>query len=203
MNLFRLPDREKTTNELTRRYEEALRKAEKGIHDDEEAQQFVSLLAHYVYYIKKADVTQRAIKELFDQQELIAGDEILVEEADKIIAQMKIDRGKLVSYAKKKKINVEAYQFREGVQQITGDMEFSFYLHLLDQFLKRPSDQQSISEVPKEIGHLLSMNFSAQNLGGETKALQKMRAGYRKVQNEFARCKAYTLIICVSRITEL
>lgn len=186
-NVFGLPNRTKIINELTRRYDEVVRIAERGIHNDDEAQQFISILAHYVYYVKKTGLTQEAVDALFAQQELLAGDKALIDEAEKIIPQMKKDRNKLVRYARSKNINVDAYEFREGMQQITGEMEFSFYLSHLDSFLNLPEDQQLVSQVPNNISQLLSLNFVAQNQGGETRALKQMRADYQETMNEYSK----------------
>jgi len=186
MKLPAFPDRPKVTNELSRRFDEVQRRSEKGINNDEEAQQFISLLAHYVQYVKENDLTKQAVERLFKRRDLLAGDKVLIEEADKIIEQMKEDRAKLISYAKRKGISTDNYQFQNG-QMITGEIEFSFNLKHLNDYLDLPSDQQLISELPRSIGDLLSMNFVAQQQGGETKALKAMRQKYLDIQNEYSK----------------
>jgi hypothetical protein len=185
MKVFRLPNRPKLANELTRRYEEAIRHAENGVSDDEEATQFISLLAHYIQYVKKNDLTKAATEELFVQKELMSSDEKLVKEAEEIIEQMKKDRAKLIRYAKSKNISTDNYQFKNA-QMITGDIEFAYNLtHLNDDFLNLPDDQQYITELPRAISHLLSMNWVAQNQGGETKKLGEMRKYYLELQTTY------------------
>ncbi|HSX35724.1 MAG TPA: hypothetical protein VLH84_02210 [Patescibacteria group bacterium] len=186
---LRLPNRDKTISELARRYDEAIRKSERGIHNDEEARQFISLLAHYVYYVKNSDLTKSAIESLFKQRELLAGDQALVDEADQIIVKMKIDRGKLVRYAQRRNIDVGRFEFNtDGVdRRITADMEPSYYLTLLNDFLNLPSDQQFIGNVPREISHLRSVIFALQMLSSGSRSLNAMRDEYRQVHTDYER----------------
>lgn len=184
-----MPNRDKVINELTRRYEEVLKKSESGIHDDEEAQQFISLVAHYVNYVKKNELTQDAMTAMFNRKEALAGDQALIDEADNIIAQLKKDRNKVVKFANKKGIDTSPYQFdTHGVtQQITLDKEVSFNLSLLDSYLKLPSDQQRVSDLPSQISHFRSMVFATIQLAGETSILKKMRTDYSDTHDEFAK----------------
>jgi hypothetical protein len=187
MKTIHLPNRDKIINELTRRYEECLHKAEKGIHDDEEAQQFISLLAHYVYYVKNNPLTTRSIKDLFSHQEIIAGDKVLIEKADTIIEEMKQDRNKIVRYARRKGVNIPTYEFIDGARQLSPIEGLSFHLHFLDQFLNLPSNQQQVGEVPRRIGELTSINLDVQSLGGNSKAMEHMRKRYIEVSNQYAK----------------
>lgn len=182
-----LPNRTKLKNELTRRYEEASRFSEKGIHNDEDAQQFINTLAHYVYYVKKNPLTQQAIEKLFKEQKALADDAKIILEAEKIIEELKTDRGRLVRIARSKGINTDEYEFRDGVQQITGDMEFSFYITQLNSFLDRDPDAQLTSEVPGAISNLLSMVFAIRQLSGNTRTLQKIQDDYRKTSSEYTK----------------
>lgn len=184
MKWFKLPNRTKIINELTRRYDEAIRHAENGVSDDEAATQFLSLLAHYMQYVKKNDLTKGAVEDLFKQKELLASDAELVKEADEIIEQMKKDRTSLIRYAKSKNISTDNYEFKNG-QQITGDIEFSYYLTHLNDYLNLPSDEQSIADLPRAMSHLLSMNFVAQQQGGETKKMREMRQKYLDLQTAY------------------
>lgn len=186
MRFFAIPDRTKITNELSRRFDEVQRRSEKGISNDEEAQQFISLLAHYVQYVKENELTKQAVERMFKRRDILASDQALIDEAEKIIEEMKIDRAKLIRFAKSKGISTDNYQFRNG-QTITGEIEFSFNLNHLNGYLDLPSDQQLISDLPRSIGDLLSMNFVAQQQGGETKSLKEMRQKYRDIQNSYSK----------------
>ena len=184
-----LPNRDKATNELTRRYEEVLRKSESGIHNDEEAQQFISLVAHYINYVKRNKLTQDAVSALFKNKEALASDQVLIDEADKIIAQLKIDRDKVARYANRHNIDTGRYQFdTSGVaQQITLDKEVSFNLSFLDDYLNLPSDQQRVSDLSSQIGHFRSMVFAVAQLANETKTLKKLKTDYLDISNDFAK----------------
>jgi len=186
---MKLPNRDKATNELTRRYEEVLRKSEIGIHNDEEAQQFISLIAHYVNYVKKNKLTEKAITVMYSHKEELAGDQVLIDEADKIIAQLKNDRNKVVRFANRHEIDTSRFEFdTSGVaQQITLDKEVSFNLNFLDDYLNLPSDQQQVSQLPRQIGHFQSMIFAVTQLASETPTLKKLRAEYSTISNEFAK----------------
>jgi hypothetical protein len=162
-----------------------LRKSEAGVHNEEEAQQFISLVAHYVNYIKKSKLTQNAIAAMFKHKEALAGDKVLVDEADKIIEQMKLDTKKVVRYAKSKSINVDAYQFQEGGRSFTPEESLSFHLSMLNQFLALPSDEQFIGEVPRQISNLRSVLFEAQDIGGNNKTIEKMRTSYSELSSEY------------------
>jgi hypothetical protein len=186
---MKLPNRDKAVNELARRYEEVLRKSESGIHNDEEAQQFIALIAHYINYVKKNQLTQNAISALFKNKETLASDQVLIDEADKIIAQLKKDRDKVVKFAARHDIDTGPYQFdTSGVaQQITLDKEVSFNLSSLDNYLKLPSDQQRVSELPNQIGNFRSMLFATAQLASETKMLKKLKSDYIDISEDFAK----------------
>lgn len=185
--MMELPNREKTVKELTRRYDEVIHKADTGLHDDQDAQQFISLVAHYINYVRSTKLTKDAIDALFSQQEKLAGDKVLIEEAEKIIIQLQKDRDKVVRYAKKKGIDVGVYQFDTSgsAQQITLDKEPSFYLTFLDDYLKLPSDQQEVSQLPSNLSRLRSIVFAVSTIAGDTKMLEKLRTDYQIISSEF------------------
>lgn len=184
---MRIRDREKTTSELTRRYEEVRRKAEAGIHNDKEAEQFVSLIAFYLNYVKKQRLTKAALASLKIDQAKLTDEATLIKEAEKIIDQMKIDRDTLVGYAVRRDVSIERYEFDLSgrTQQITGDKEVSFYLTFLDDYLNKPSDQQLISELPGQIGRLQSIIFALNQLPRPTAKLKELHDQYRDVSGEY------------------
>lgn len=186
MKWNKLPNRTKIVSELSRRYEEVLRRAENNVTNDEEATQFLTLLAHYMEYVKKNEITKDATAKLFKQKDLLASDAVLIKEAEDIIEQLNIDKAVLVRFAKSKNIKTDNYKFKNG-QRITGDIEFSYYLNHLDEYLDLPSDAQSISDIPRTISNLLSMNFIAQTQGSKTKKLTEMRNKYIELQNEYSK----------------
>lgn len=187
MRELQMPNRDKTTNELTRRYEEVLRKSDGGIHNDEDAQQFISLVAHYVYYVKKSNLTQKAVTKLLAQHELLASDKVIVDEAEKLINQLAKDRKRVVAFAKKHGINTGIYEFNTtGVaQQITKDKEVSFHLTFLDTYLNLPSDQQLVSELPQQFSRLESIIFAITQQVAETKMLKDLRSNYKVISKDF------------------
>ncbi|HEU5004737.1 MAG TPA: hypothetical protein VFT49_01480 [Candidatus Saccharimonadales bacterium] len=186
---MKLPNRDKIINELTRRYEEVLRRSESRLKNDEDARQFISLIAHYINYIKQDELTEEAITKLFKNKEALASDQVLIDEADKIIVQLRKDRNKVVKFAAKQGIDTGPYQFNTSstAQQITLDKEVSFNLSFLDNFLKLPSDHQRVSDLPNQIGHFRSIIFATTQLAGETRALTKLKSDYSDISNEFAK----------------
>lgn len=184
MNWLRIPNRAKYINELTRRYDEVLRHAEKGVTDDEQATQFLSLLAHYMQYVHKHALTKDATDNLFVQKEKMTSDDELQDEAVGIIERMKKDRAALIRYAKTKNISTDNYVFRNG-QTLTQDIAFAYDLDRLNEYLNLPADQQSMTELPENIGHLLAMNWQAQDQGGKTSKLGDMREQYQELQKAF------------------
>lgn len=178
-------NRTRVLNELNRRHEEVVRLATKGVHDDKQAQRFLTAIAHYLNYAKTNKLTKEAIESLASNKEIKRQDKELCEKADKIIKQMKVDRDELIKLAKEKGIDVDAYQFSVGMREITGEQEFSFYLNHLNSYLDLPSDQQGTGELASYILYLCSLINEITNKSGETKELTELKNGYLQTRDEY------------------
>lgn len=178
-------NRGRVLNELNRRYQEVMRLAEKGIHDDKQAERFLTAVAHYVNYAKSNKLTKGAIKNLSENKDIKRKDDELCNKADMIIAQMKKDRDELIKLAKQNNIDVDAYQFQVGVGQITGDQEFSFYLDHLNNYLNLDSDKQGIGELPSNMLYIVQLVNELVDKIGETPRLKELKDGYLKSRNEY------------------
>lgn len=175
MNILQIPDRPKIINELDRRYQEVKQLADRGIHNDSEAQQFINMVAHYQNYVIKNPITKKVFDKLFKEKSLKKVDDGLVKDAELLIQKLKDDRRKLITRARKLKIDINAYKSEPGHGQITGEMEFSFYLSLLDGYLDLPDDEQRTKDLPRAISNLTQLIFHLQKTGGKKSDLEKLR----------------------------
>lgn len=184
---MRVQNREKTQKELTRRRDEVLRRSTAGLQSDKDAEQFITLLAHYVKYVKDSKLTQKAIKRLNDQQDHDVNDKKLVAEAEKIIEELKASRDRLTRYARRRNINTGPYKFDTSgrVQEITGAQEVAFHLTFLNEFLDKHSDEQYVSEIPDQIKRLRSIIFALNQLTSPTRTIGQIEDQYKNVATRF------------------
>lgn len=182
-----LPDRNKAINELTRRYDEVIRHAERGLHNKDEAEQFTALLAHYFNYVCTTDITNKSVTHLSLHHESVKADKVLIEWAEQVIEDLKGDRIKLRSWAIRRKIPIQKFMPNNG--RVTLDTEHSLAIHWteLSRFLDRPGDQQHIVEIPQVIRHLQNVTRRFQEMGGFSPFLEKISKKYREISNEFSK----------------
>lgn len=178
-------NRVRVQNELSRRYDEVMRLAEKKIHDDKQAERFISAIAHYVNYAKKNKLTNKAILQLTADKDFMRKDKELCSKADAIIAEMKADRDRLVEIARTHDIDPDAYEFTVGAGEITGEKEFSFYLSHLNEYLNLPSDKQGTGELPGNILYLTQLVHEIVAKAGETEELTAIKTKHLKHRGAF------------------
>ncbi|MEO5627767.1 MAG: hypothetical protein ABIQ89_02665 [Candidatus Saccharimonadales bacterium] len=178
-------NRNRISNELSRRYQEVVRLAGKRAFDDKQAERFLTAVAHYLNYAKNNKLTRAAIDSLSTDKDIQRKDNELCKKADSIINQMRADRDELIKEAKKKGVDVDAYKFQVGMGRITGEQEFSFYLNHLNSYLDLPSDQQGIGELPGNILNLVQLINELVNGFGETKKFKELKGNYLKKRNAF------------------
>lgn len=179
--------RNRIDKELGRRYEEVQQSIKGGYYSTEIIERYVNLIAHYINYAKRENLTSKSILKLIKKREQESLDKELIREGEEIIVQLKKDRNKVVNLAKKNNLEIPEYEFKEGTHSLTELQSTSFTLHFLDNFLNTPDDQQYVAEIPKEIASLRSIIGSLEYLGLKDKKIKTISNNYLQLMNSYGK----------------
>lgn len=179
--------RNRITKELGRRFDEVQQSIKGNYYSHDSIERFVNLIAHYINYAKREKLTSNSISKLLKKRQQESLDKELVSEGEAIIIQLKKDRNTVVNIAKKNKLEIPEYEFKEGTHSLTELQSISFTLHFLDNFLNTPDEQQYVGEIPKEIASLRSIIGSLEYLGLKSKKLKAMSKSYLELGNSYGK----------------
>jgi hypothetical protein len=176
-------NRDRTSKELERRYQEAVLRTKDVIETPLQYEQMLVSISHYMQFLTANRLLRGAVKRLTGEKKAVKTDKEIATEAAELIARIKQDRDKLVEIAQKKGIPIILDPEIKGA--IPENYLFAVTLGGVDEFLGQ--DDREVSQIPKHLGNMRVMVQRLVRQGVSKRDLKPYADPYSPLQNEFAK----------------
>jgi hypothetical protein len=177
--------REKALVRLRGRYDDVTALMERGLSSPQHYYQLLSNVAHYAQYVDETKVARKAIKKLSHNKQATKLDKELIEDADKLLERMKVDRDKLMKAARRRGIKVEFPDTGGVARRLTDEEGFAIHLSGVNNFLD--DKDQYVGDLPKYMGELRVCAWRlAEMMQRPPQWLEDLKTAYNADQDAFA-----------------
>jgi hypothetical protein len=175
-------NRDRTSKELERRYQEAVYSTRQEIKTPQEYEQMLTVIAHFMQFMTESRILRNAVKRLTNEKKNVKLDYEISEQSKVLLDRLKLDSTKLERIARRNGVPIVINDSLTG--RIPDEHRFALILHSVRVFLEQ--DEQSVSLIPEQLGNLRVMVWSLRSQGVSERTLRPFTDPYTPLQNDFA-----------------